>query len=131
MMETKKPAFQTIDEYIATCPVEIQPRLQEIRAAIRAAAPDAQETISYSMPAFAQHGSVLVYFAAFKNHIGFYPTPNGIENFHQDLARYKSSKGTVQLPLEEPLPIDLITRIVKFRIEENQARAAAKAGKKK
>jgi uncharacterized protein YdhG (YjbR/CyaY superfamily) len=130
-MESNKPVYQTIDGYIATCPVDVQPKLQEIWATIRAAAPEAQETISYQMPAFAQNGSVLVYFAAFKNHIGFYPTPNGIESFQQDLSKFKTSKGAVQFPLDQPLPLDLITRIVKFRMEQNLAKAAAKAGKKK
>lgn len=119
-------SYDTIDVYIARFPAEIQAVLQEMRATIRAAAPDARETISYAMPAFAQHGN-LVYFAAAKQHIGFYPTSSGIAAFQAELARYPGSKGAVRFPLGEPLPTELIARIVRFRVDENLARAAAKA----
>jgi uncharacterized protein YdhG (YjbR/CyaY superfamily) len=110
--------FNTIDEYIADCPPEIQKILQEIRATISNAAPEAQEVISYHMPAFKFHG-ILVYFAACKNHIGFYPTASGIEKFKDQLTDYKSSKGAVQFPLDQPMPLDLIAEITKFRVKTN------------
>jgi uncharacterized protein YdhG (YjbR/CyaY superfamily) len=124
-MNPEKAVFKTIDEYIAGFPPEIQAILQQIRATIHAAAPDAQEIISYQMPTFALHGA-LVHFAAFKQHIGFYPTPSGTTHFEAALAHYKSGKGSVQFPLDEPIPYDLIAEIVKFRVEENLAKAAAK-----
>ena len=120
---------ENIDEYIAASPEEVQPILQKIRETIHNAAPDAVETISYAMPAFAQHG-VLVYFAPFKHHIGFFPTGSGIAAFQGELGDYKTSKGTVQFPLDQPIPYDLIRRIVQFRMKENLEKAAAK-GKKK
>lgn len=122
--------MESIDEYIATFPEEIQTILQEIRETIRAAAPDAQEKISYQMPTFALHGN-LVHFAAFKNHIGFYPTPSGVEAFQEELARYKGAKGSIQFPLNEPMPLDLITRIVKMRVAENLQKAQQKSRKGK
>jgi uncharacterized protein YdhG (YjbR/CyaY superfamily) len=128
-MNPEKAAIKTIDEYIAGFPPDIQTILQQIRTTIQAAAPDAQETISYQMPTFTLHGN-LVHFAAFKHHIGFYPTPSGTEHFQAALARYKSGKGSVQFPLDEPIPYDLITEIVKFRVEENLAKAAAKRKRK-
>jgi uncharacterized protein YdhG (YjbR/CyaY superfamily) len=128
-MEMVKSGFRSVDEYIATFPEEIQARLEEMRAAIRDAAPEAAERISYQMPTFALHGN-LVHFAAHKNHIGFYPTPSGIEAFKDELSGYETSKGAVQFPLGEPLPLELIGRIVRFRVKENLSRAA-KAGKKK
>ncbi|NNJ13009.1 hypothetical protein EKD04_022035 [Chloroflexales bacterium ZM16-3] len=129
-METSKAGFSTIDAYIATFPGEIQEKLEAIRAAIRAAAPDAHEKISYQMPTFALHGN-LVHFAAFKNHIGFYPAPRGIEAFKDELSVYKGAKGSVQFPLDQPMPLDLIRRIVQFRVAENLAAAAAKPRKGK
>lgn len=117
-MESQKNSFSTIDEYIATFPEEIQNKLQVIRATIREAAPEATEKISYQMPTFYLNGN-LVHFAAFKNHIGFYPIPSSIEKFKQELAPYKTSKGGVQFPLDRQIPFDLITRIVNFRVEEN------------
>jgi uncharacterized protein YdhG (YjbR/CyaY superfamily) len=117
---------QSIDAYIATFPAEMQARLQELRATIRAAAPEAEEVISYQMPTFRLHGN-LVHFAAFKGHIGFYPTSSGIAAFQERLARYKSSKGAVQFPLDEPLPLDLVAEMVRFRVAENVAAAEAKA----
>jgi uncharacterized protein YdhG (YjbR/CyaY superfamily) len=126
----KKNGFNSIDEYITAFPAETQKILQEVRATIKAAAPEAQEKISYQMPAFTLNGN-LVYFAAFKNHIGFYPTPTGVEAFAQDLACYKGAKGSVQFPLDRPMPVDLITKIVKYRAAENLKKAVAKPGKKK
>ncbi|MBI5032626.1 MAG: DUF1801 domain-containing protein [Chloroflexi bacterium] len=125
-METKKTAPKNIDEYIADFPQDIQERLQQMRATIHQAAPDAEEAISYQMPTFRLKGN-LVHFAAFKNHIGFYPVPTGIEAFKKELSVYKMAKGSVQFPLDEPLPLKLITRIVKFRAKENLAKAKAKA----
>jgi uncharacterized protein YdhG (YjbR/CyaY superfamily) len=116
---------KNIDEYIAGFPPEIQAILQAIRQTIREAAPDAQETISYQMPTFTLYGN-LVHFAAFSRHIGFYPVPSGIDAFRDELAAYKQGKGSVQFPLDQPMPYDLIRRIVVFRAQENLAKAAAK-----
>jgi uncharacterized protein YdhG (YjbR/CyaY superfamily) len=120
-----KPTPATVDEYIAQFPAEIQAKLREIRAVIHAAAPEATEKISYAMPTFYLQGN-LVHFAAFKHHIGFYPVPSGIEAFEAELSPYKRSKGAVQFPLDQPLPHDLIARIVDFRAAENQQKAKAK-----
>ncbi len=109
-----------VDAYIAAAPEAVRPLLREVRALVRAAAPEASETISYGMPAF-KGRRVLVYFAAQKAHLGFYPTASGIERFQAELAEYKTSKGAVQFPYAEPLPADLITRIVQFRAEEDGA----------
>ena len=128
-MDSDKVGFTSIDEYIATFPEEVQIKLQEVRAAIKAAAPDAEEKISYKMPAFAQKG-ILVYFAAWKNHIGFYPIPSGTQAFKQELSAYESSKGAVKFPLDKPMPLDLISRIVKFRLAENLKKAQDKSNKK-
>jgi uncharacterized protein YdhG (YjbR/CyaY superfamily) len=127
MMTAAKP--QNIDEYIEQFPLEIQEILQELRHTIRDAAPEAQEKLSYQMPTFALHGN-LVHFAAYKNHIGFYPTPSGIEGFENELSLYESSKGAVKFPIDQPLPLELIGRIVNFRVEENLAKAKAKQKKK-
>jgi uncharacterized protein YdhG (YjbR/CyaY superfamily) len=127
MYSHSKPT--SIDEYISAFPEDIQEKLQNIRLTIREAAPDAEETISYQMPAFRQNG-ILVYFAAFKNHISFFPTSSGIEKFKVDLAAYEGSKGTVKFPLDKPIPYDLIKLIVKFRVEENLRKAVAKRKKK-
>jgi uncharacterized protein YdhG (YjbR/CyaY superfamily) len=107
-----------IDKYIAGFPEEIQQRLNQIREVIRLAAPDATEKISYMMPTFYLNGN-LVHFAAFKNHIGLYPAPSGIEAFQQELSVYKNAKGSVQFPHNRPLPLDLVSEIVKFRVVEN------------
>ena len=125
-----KTGFTSIDEYIATFPAEIQKILQEVRAVVKSAAPEAEEKISYQMPTFFLKGN-LVHFAAFKNHIGFYPAPTGIEAFAQDLSKYKGAKGSVQFPLNQPMPLDLIARIVKYRVTENLKKAETKPGKKK
>ncbi len=127
-MDKQKAGYRSIDEYIATFPEDIQALLQTVRATIRAAAPDAEERISYQMPAFALHGN-LVYFAAAKNHIGLYPTSSGIKAFQQELSIHESSKGAVRFPLDQPLPLELISKIVKFRVAENLQRAAAKTRK--
>jgi uncharacterized protein YdhG (YjbR/CyaY superfamily) len=128
-MKANQAAPQTIDDYIAGFPGDVQAILQQIRQTIRQAAPDAQENISYQMPAFTLKGN-LVYFGAFKNHIGFYPIPSGVEAFKEELSAYEQGKGSVQFPLDKPIPYDLISRIVKFRVEENLAKAETK-GKKK
>lgn len=121
-MERRKIAYSTIDEYIAAFPKDIQKTLKELRAAIRTAAPGAEEKISYQIPAFTLKGN-LVYFAAFKNHISFFPTSSGIRAFKRELAAYEIAKGTVRFPLGEPLPLALIGRIVKFRVAENLKKA--------
>jgi uncharacterized protein YdhG (YjbR/CyaY superfamily) len=108
----------TIDEYILSCPPELHDILKTLSKVIKEAAPDAEEKLSYQMPAFALHGN-LVYFAAHKNHIGFYPTPSGIEAFKDELSEYKSSKGAVQFPIKKPLPYELISKIATFRAAEN------------
>lgn len=117
-MDAKQGTPGSVDEYIAQFPEEIQQKLREMRAVIHAAAPEATEKISYQMPTFYLRGN-LVHFAAFKQHIGFYPVPSGIAAFEAELAPYKRSKGAVQFPLDQPLPTELIGRIVKFRVEEN------------
>ena len=129
-MEERPAGFRSVDEYIATFPPETRSLLETIRAAIRAAAPDAKEIISYGMPAYAQHGN-LVYFAAAKRHIGLYPTSSAMQAFEADFAGYVHSKGAVHFPLDQPLPLDLVTKIVEFRVAENLARAEAKAQKRK
>lgn len=116
---------RSIDEYIARQPAEIQKKLQEMRAIIHAAAPQAEERISYSMPAFFQNG-ILVYFAAFKDHLSFFPTGSGISAFAGEIKSYKTSKGTLQIPFDQPLPLVLLTRMVKFRVEENLGKANKK-----
>ncbi len=117
-MDDAKQAPTTIDEYIAQFPDDVQERLQTMRATIHAAAPDATEAIAYGMPTFRFNGN-LVHFGAFKSHIGFYPTPNGLDEFKDRLAVYKGAKGSVQFPFDQPLPLDLVTDIVKFRLAEN------------
>jgi uncharacterized protein YdhG (YjbR/CyaY superfamily) len=111
-------ATKDIDSYIATCTKEVQPIFKEMRATIKKAAPKAAEKISYGMPTLVLNGN-LVHFAAMKNHIGFYPTPSAIAAFKKELAHYKTSKGAIQFPLGKPLPLSLITKIVKFRVKEN------------
>ena len=128
-MDNKKAGFTSVDDYIATFPEDVQARLQELRATIKAAAPDAAEKISYQMPAFALHGN-LVYFAAWKKHIGFYPISATLEAFRDELAPYKMSKGAIQFPYDQPLPLELISKIVKFRVDENVQKAATKSRKK-
>jgi len=125
MKKASRGAPQSVDAYVAGFPPDVRVVLEKIRLTIRTAAPDAEEKIAYGMPAFVQDGP-LVYYAAFKNHIGFFPTSTGIVKFKDELAAYGTSKGTVRFPLGAPVPYGLITRIVKFRVKENRARAAAK-----
>jgi uncharacterized protein YdhG (YjbR/CyaY superfamily) len=127
-MESKESAYTTIDQYIAGFPVDVQEILEKIRMTIHQAAPEAQEAIKYAIPTFTLKGN-LIHFAAFKKHIGLYPAPTGIEQFKQELSIYKQAKGSVQFPLDQPIPYDLITRIVLFRVKENLAKAEVK-GKK-
>ena len=115
----------TIDEYISGFPDDIQTLLQQIRVTIREAAPEAEEAIKYAMPTFVLNGN-LVHFAAFKHHIGFYPVPSGIEAFKKELSVYKGAKGSVQFPLDQPMPLELITQIVKFRVSENMKKGKTK-----
>jgi uncharacterized protein YdhG (YjbR/CyaY superfamily) len=120
--------FKNIDEYIVDFPDETRSMLEELRLSIQEAAPKAEEVISYGMPAFKQNG-MLVYFAGYKKHIGFYPTASGIASFKKELIPYKSSKGAVQFPLDKPLPLGLIKKIVKFRVKENLQKAKLKTAK--
>jgi uncharacterized protein YdhG (YjbR/CyaY superfamily) len=122
--------FASVDEYIATFPPEIQQLLQTVRATIREEAPDATERIAYQMPTFWQNEN-LVHYAVLKDHIGFYPTSSGVAAFESEIGPYYSTKGAIRFPLGEPLPLDLIRRITRFRVRESQERAAAKASKKK
>jgi uncharacterized protein YdhG (YjbR/CyaY superfamily) len=125
MMISHKAA--SVNEYIAGFPEEIQNRLQSVRETIKKTAPEAEEVISYQMPAYKLNG-ILVYFAACKNHLGFYPASTGIASFTKELEGYKTSKGAVQFPYDQPVPMDLISRIVAFRVAENQEKKARKKG---
>jgi uncharacterized protein YdhG (YjbR/CyaY superfamily) len=116
MMKGKKPS--TIDEYIASFPDDVKILLEHMRHTIKKAAPSAEETIRYQMPTFKLNGKNLVHFAAFKHHIGFYPIPSGISSFQKELSVYKQGKGSVQFPLDKPMPYDLVRRIVLFRVKE-------------
>mgnify|MGYP001417933454 FL=1 len=127
-MIPKQEAPQTIDAYIAGFPEDVQAILQQVRRTIHEAAPEATEAISYQMPTFKLHGN-LVHFGAFKNHIGFYPVPSGMAAFEEELAAYKQGKGSVQFPLNKPMPLDLIRRIVEFRVQESKAAKAARGGR--
>lgn len=130
-MDSKKSGFQSIDEYIATFPEDIQEKLQALRATIKAAAPDATEKISYQMPTFALEGN-LVYFAVWKNHIGFYPGSGAATAaYEQELSNYKSTKGSIHLPIDKPLPLELIGKIVAHRVAENLQKAEEKSRKKR
>jgi len=129
-METKRVITKNIDEYIALFPPDVQKKLNELRATIKAAAPAAKEKISYQMPTFELEGN-LVHFAAYKKHIGFYPTPSGIDKFKNELSAYEGAKGSVQFPLDRPIPFDLVSKIVVFRAKENLERAEAKGKRKK
>ena len=123
-MISKAPT--SIDEYIADFQEDIQSLLIQVRSAIKQAAPDAEESIGYGMPAYKTHGKPLVYFAAFKNHIGFYATPTGHSEFAEELSKYKQGKGSVQFPIDQPMPLKLIEQIFEFRVIENQEKAKAK-----
>lgn len=127
-MEENKITFNTIDEYIMQFPIEVQEKLKTLRKVIKEAAPEAKEKISYKMPTFTLHGN-LVHFAGYKNHIGFYPAPSGIEAFKEELSKYKGAKGSVQFPIKEPLPYELISKIVEYRVIENVRKAEEKLRK--
>ncbi|GAB4440922.1 MAG: DUF1801 domain-containing protein [Anaerolineae bacterium] len=129
-MNKPQKKFESIDAYISGFPTDVQQMLEELRSVIKAAAPAATEKISYQMPTFALNGN-LVHFAAYKKHIGFYPTPSGIEAFKDELSGYHLSKGAIRFPLDQPLPLELIDKIVRFRVAENLNKAAQKSGKKK
>lgn len=124
-MDASKPQPKTIDEYINSFPDEVQALLQSLRQTIKEEAPDAQEVIKYGIPTFVLNGN-LVHFGGYKNHIGFYPTPSGTEAFQEEIAPYKARKGTIQFPLNQPLPLDLIRRIVAFRVKEVRDQQARK-----
>jgi uncharacterized protein YdhG (YjbR/CyaY superfamily) len=120
-------APSTIDEYMRAFPRGVQKKLSDLRTTIRRAAPDAVEKIAYRMPTFFQKKN-LVHFAAYEHHIGFYPTPSAIVAFRDELSGYVTSKGAIQFPIGEPLPLELVSRIVKFRVAENEAKAAVRKG---
>jgi len=124
-MKTASGSPSNIDEYIASFPRDVQAVLDEIRNTIKKAAPDADEAIKYRIPTFVLNEN-LVHFAAFKNHIGFYPAPSGVEAFKQELSRYEGAKGSVQFPIDKPMPLKLIEKIVKFRAKEARGKSAAK-----
>ena len=129
-MERPTEGYRTIDEYIATFPSQRTGAPRRGTRHHQSRAPDAEERISYQMPAFAQHGN-LVYFAALKNHIGFYPTSSGIAAFKDELSEYEGTKGAVRFPIDQPLPLELISKIVRYRVAEDLKKAEAKASKKK
>ena len=122
-MKTAQALPKNIDQYIAGFPPDVQKILEQIRTAIKRAAPSAEEAIKYRLPTFVLNEN-LVHFGAFKNHIGFYPTPSGIEEFKDELSAYEGAKGSVQFPLDQPMPLSLISRIVKFRVKETREKAA-------
>lgn len=121
-MQASRNQPKTIEEYIATFPKNVREVLEELRRVIRESAPKAEETISYGIPTFDLNGRHLVHFAAYKNHVGFYPTSSGIKAFKKELSPFKTSKGTVQFPLDKPIPFDLVKKIVKFRVKENESK---------
>lgn len=124
-MKSDESTSNVIDEYIANFPEDVQEILQKVRKMIRQIAPDAQEKINYGMPTFTLNGN-LVHFAGFKNHVGFYPTPSGIEKFKKELSKYEGAKGSVKFPLDQPIPYELIRKITEFRVEEQQAKGKTK-----
>lgn len=130
-MKNKKAGFSSIDEYIASMPDDTQKILEELRAIIKAAAPDAREKISYNIAAFELNGSNLIYFAGWKNHISMYPIPSGTEAFNKAIAQYIDGKGTLKFPLDKPLPLKLVSKIVKFRVAENLKNAEIKSSRRK
>ena len=125
-MKSNKVTYNSIDEYIASFPESVQKIMKQLREAIQAAAPEAGEKISYNMPTFTLNGKYLVYFAGWKNHIAFYGAPRGNTDFKEDLSVYETGKGTLQFPYDKPLPLELITKIVKFRAAENVKRTDQK-----
>jgi uncharacterized protein YdhG (YjbR/CyaY superfamily) len=128
-MTSSRKQFNTMDEYINTFPEDVKRILSELRQTIKEVAPDAEETINYQIPTFTLNGN-LVHFAAFEHHIGFYPTPSGMEAFKKELSVYKGAKGSVQFPINEPLPLPLIRRIVEYRVKENLERKQKKKSQK-
>ncbi len=129
-MKSDQTAPTTIDEYIANFPPDVQELLQKVRETIQEAAPGAEETIKYQMPTFTLKGN-LVHFGAFKKHVGFYPVPSGIDAFAEELAPYRTGKGSIQFPFDKPIPYDLITKVVAFRVQENLKNAEKKRRKSK
>jgi uncharacterized protein YdhG (YjbR/CyaY superfamily) len=125
-MKSTKARFKSMDEYIATFPDETQKILKEVRATIKAAAPEAGETISYGIPTFTLNGKYLIYFAGWKNHISIYPIPTGTEAFNKQVSQYVEGKGTLKFPMDKPLPLKLITKIVRLRVNENRKRTDKK-----
>jgi uncharacterized protein YdhG (YjbR/CyaY superfamily) len=126
-MDSRK--FKTVDEYFSVLPAKVKTHMKDMRVTIRKAAPQAEEVISYNMPAFKYQG-MLVYYAAHTEHIGFYPVSSAIRAFEKDLIKYERSKGTIRFPLDKPIPINLVSKIVKFRVKENSEKAIAKNNKK-
>ena len=119
-MKSKKVTFKSMDEYIGTFPEDVQKILEELRTTIKTAAPDAEETISYNIPTFKLNGKYLIYFAGWKTHISIYPIPIGSEAFNKQVAKYVEGKGTLKFPIDKPLPLKLITKMVKLKLAENQ-----------
>ena len=122
---SKRIAPKTVDEYINSFPADVASKLKQLRKTIRAIAPKAEELVSYGIAGYKYHG-MLIYFAGFSNHVSVYPAPRGVDAFKKELAAYKGGKGTIQFPLDKPVPLDLVKRIVIFRMKENEAKAAAK-----
>jgi uncharacterized protein YdhG (YjbR/CyaY superfamily) len=125
-MKSKKVNFGSIDDYVATFPEDVQKIMKQLRRTIKAAAPQAEEKISYNMPTFTLNGTYLVYFAGWKNHIAFYGAPRGNAEFKEDLSVYETGQGTLKFPLDKPMPLKLISKIVKFRVAENLRRTNKK-----
>ena len=124
-MKSDESTTNVIDDYIAAFPEDVRDILQKVRSTIRKVAPDAQEKINYGIPTFTLNGN-LVHFAGFKSHIGFYPTPSGIEKFKKELSKYEGAKGSVKFPLDQPIPFDLIKKITEFRVKEQMAKSKKK-----
>ena len=124
-MEKATVVPETVDQYIAAFPADVKKRMQQLRKTIKAGAPNADELISYQMPGYKYFG-MLVYFAAYKNHIGFYPGAGGLLEFYKELSSFKSAKGSVQFPHDEPIPYDIISKIVKFRVKQNEEKFSLK-----
>ena len=130
-MESNKVSYSSIDEYIAAFPKETQKLLEELRSAIKASAPEVEEKISYQMPTFDLDGRHLVFFSALKHHIGLYPIPAGNEAFEKSISKYKSAKSSLNFPIDQPLPLKLISKFVKLRVTENRKTAERKPGRKR
>lgn len=130
-MKSNKVHFTSIDKYIGTFPKDIQKILEEVRATIKAVAPDAEETISYQIPAFKLNGMYIAHFSAWKNHIGMYPIPSGSEAFNKELSKYKAAKSSLNFPIDKPMPLKLISKIVKLRIADNLEKAEIRSSRKK